>query len=116
MTSKKKFNLTIDERTNNLSDEAIYCRTHGHRWVMQSLGVKRFNELLDEGKSEFKRYCENGCGSTWIQGYDIQTGEVLYNDRSYPTGNDYLLKPNSGRLPRAAARVAFFARHHPRYA
>lgn len=111
----KRLGLNIDDRTDQLSDEALYCRTFGHLWVQRGIGRKRFQELIVKGHAEYNRYCNNGCGSTWRQLWDVYTGEVLENERKYPRG-DYLLKANSGRLKRTAARVAHFARMNPGYA
>lgn len=111
----KRLGLNIDDRTDGLSDEALYCRTFGHLWVQKGIGRKRFQELIAQGHAEYHRYCDNGCGSTWRQLWDVHTGEVLENDRRYPRG-DYLLKAQSGRLKRSSARIAQFARTYPGYA
>lgn len=112
----KRLGLTIDDRTEDLSDAALYCRTHGHLWMLKGIGRKRFQELIADGHAEYNRYCDNGCGSTWRQLWDVYTGEVLENERRYPSGGEYLLKSGSGRLRRTSARVAQFARMHPGYA
>jgi hypothetical protein len=116
VTTTKRLNLSVDDRTDKLTDEALFCRTLGHKWAVQAITRKRFQELIALGHSEFRRYCEHGCGSTWRQLWDVRTGEVLENDRSYPSGGEYLMPPNSGRLKRSQARVAQFARQHPSYA
>lgn len=112
----RKFRLQVDDRTDHLTDEALFCRTHGHKWGMKAISRARFQQLIKNGHSEFQRYCEHGCGSTWRQLWDVRTGEVLENDRHYPSGGEYLMPPGTGRLRRPQARVAQFARTHPSYA
>lgn len=111
--ARTKLRLVIDDRTEHLSDEALYCRRWGHKWETKAMSLNRFNELLRLGHQEDNRYCGNGCGSTWRQLWDVSTGQVLENERSYPKNNEYLLKKGSGRLHRNDARVAEFARRHP---
>lgn len=113
---KNRLNLRVDSRCDNLTDEALFCRTFGHKWVRKAMSRRRFQELIANGQSEYNRYCENGCGSTWRQLYDVATGEILEQERQYPTGGEYLLPTGSGRLRRNEARVANFAREYPSYA
>lgn len=112
----KRLGLTVDDRTEHLTDEALHCRTFGHKWALKAISRKRFQELITNGHAEYNRYCENGCGSSWRQLWDVHTGEVLENDRQYPKNGEYLLKGGSGRLHRTAARIADFARSYPGYA
>lgn len=111
-----RLNLSVDSRCDALSDEALFCRTHGHKWAVKALSRARFADLIRNGHSEFSRYCEHGCGSTWRQLWDVRTGQVLENERYYPRGGEYLMPLGSGRLHRPEARVAQFARQHPTYA
>lgn len=115
-TRKNRLSLAVDSRTDHLTDEALLCRTHGHRWTIKAISRARFQELIKNGHSEFNRYCEHGCGSTWRQLWDVRTGEVLENERRYPGAGEYLLPSGTGRLHRTQARVAQFARQYPAYA
>jgi hypothetical protein len=116
MARKVKLGLNVDERTSHMSDEALFCRKHGHKWGLKALSRKRFLELVEQGHQEDNRFCENGCGGTWRQLWDVHTGEVLENDRDYPKNGEYLMPPGSGRLHRNAARVAQFARQYREFA
>jgi hypothetical protein len=113
--ARRRLNLSVDDRTDGLSDEALFCRSNGHKWALRALSRKRFNELLDLGLTEKYFYCENGCEGIWRYVYRIEDGSVVEAERRYPT-KGYLLPKNSGRLSRAAARVADFARTYKAYA
>jgi hypothetical protein len=117
--SKYALGLKVDERTDGLSDAALYCRMRGHKWEERALGKTRFLELLGRGLSEYHWVCDNGCGWEWIRLWDVHTGEIVGDKRTPPKDDEhgrYTLSPGSGRLPRAAARVAQFARQYPHYA
>lgn len=111
----RRLNLTVDDRTDAMSDEALVCRSFGHRWTLRAISRSRFQELISQGLTEYMRYCENGCGSTWRQVWDVRTGDVVENDRHYPNSGSYLAPPNQGRVRRPQARIAAFARQHPGY-
>lgn len=113
---KLSLKLPVDQRTSDMSDEALYCRRWGHRWEIKAISRKRFLELLALGQQESQRYCSNGCGSTWTELWDVYTGDVLETRRDYPKGRDYLMPTGSGRLNRSQARVAQFAREYSSYA
>ena len=100
----------MDERTDEMSEAALLCRAVGHTWMMRGMTRRRYRELIAEGLWEFDRYCENGCGSTWRVLFRARDGEILENERRYPTGGSYLMKPGSGRLHRNSARAAHVAR------
>lgn len=110
-----RLGLTVDDRTNHMSETALFCRRYGHKWTLKAMTKRRFNELLALGQQEDVRYCEHGCESTWRQLWDLSTGQILENDRTYPKNGEYLLPAGSGRLHRNEARVALFAREHPEY-
>lgn len=113
MAGRLKINLEIDSRTDGLTDEALLCRTFGHRWQRRSSSRSRTLELLAVGCTEYFRYCENGCGSTWRQIYSFRERAIVEQERYYPGGGQYLLPKNSGRLSRNDAREAQFVREHP---
>ena len=51
MAARKKFKiaLDIDNRTNTMTDEALVCRTFGHKWARNPLSRSRVLELLQVG-------------------------------------------------------------------
>jgi hypothetical protein len=112
MARRFKINLDINSDTDNMSDTALLCRTFGHRWVRQASSRSRTLELLAVGCAEYSRYCENGCGSTWRQVWSFRERMMVENSRTYPRG-DYLMPAGAGRLHRADAIAANFAREHP---
>lgn len=112
---KFKIGLNVDERTNEMSQTALRCRRYGHKWELAAMPRGRFLELARLGQAEENRYCENGCGGTWRELYDIGTGQILEVEKNYPSGSDYRMPKGAGRLHRDAARVALFARLHPEF-
>lgn len=113
MTRRFKIALDVDDRTADMSDEALMCRTLGHKWERRARSRKRTLELLKNGLVEYARYCEHGCGCTWRQVWDIERRMVVENERYYPKNGAYLAPPNSGRITRSSAFPAFFARENP---
>lgn len=93
-----------------MSDEALLCRTLGHRWERKSASRKHTLELLNDGLVEYARFCANGCGCTWRQVWSINERAVVENERTYPPKGEYLMPTGSGRLRRGDAFVANVAR------
>lgn len=112
--SRNKLGLTADERTTEISDEALYCRTYGHKWAVRPYSEQSLRIWLRNGVIENARWCENGCGSDWIEYIETRNFTVIDVKRTYPKG--YLLKPGSGRLPRNEARKSRFMRQWPQFA
>lgn len=102
--------LDIDERTDNMSDEALWCRSRGHKWGDRGMSRKQYNDLLQDGLMMEAMYCENRCGCTWTITFKIRNGEIVENKREYPRSGGYLIRKGSGRLNRSSARVARTAR------
>lgn len=109
----RSLKLAVDERTGEMSDQALMCRSLGHSWQLRAMSRTRFSELIKLGLTENFRYCANGCGSTWRQVWDVSTGEVVEQEREYPKGLEYKMPHGQGRLHRTKARVAAFARQYP---
>lgn len=107
---RRKITIDVDARTESMSDEALLCRTLGHKWELKALSRKRILELLDEGQREFQRYCGNGCGCTWREVWSIREKVRVISERTYPPNNDYLMPAGSGRLRRGDAFAANLAR------
>lgn len=115
--SVNKVVMQVDERTANLSEKALFCRTYGHKWGVIPIGAARHAELLRQGLTETHRECEHGCGSTWWELWEVSSGNVVDFERKYATAIDeagqYRMPKGTGRLPRAEARKANFARQFP---
>lgn len=119
MASRRKvlaFDLDVDERTAEMSDAALRCRSRGHKWEENAMTRRRYAELTAAGLWEDNLYCDNGCGSTWIINFSLRTGEILSSKRQYPKGSEYLMPKGNGRLARDSARIARVARQIPAYA
>lgn len=112
MARRFKVKLDIDSRTEVMTDEALVCRAWGHKWERRAASRKRTLELLEKGLAEYLRYCENGCGCTWRILIDL-SGHVVEQERTYPKNGAYRMPSGSGRLSRASAFPAFFARENP---
>lgn len=113
MTTRKfKIGLDVDSRTDTMSDAALTCRTFGHKWERRALSRSRVLELLKVGCTEYFRYCEHGCGSTWRQVYSFRERTIIENERTYPKNGEYLMRKGSGRLDRNTAREAQFMREY----
>lgn len=110
MAKRFKVDLNYDDRTNNMTDEALICRTFGHKWERRAASRRRTVELLEQGLVEYFRFCEHGCGSTWRQVWDLKRKEIVENDRRYPKNGEYMVPPGSGRLRRGDAFAANFSR------
>lgn len=102
--------LEVDERTDHMSDEALKCRSRGHKWGDRGTSRRQYNDLLALGLMQDAMYCENGCGGTWTITFKIHNGEIVENKREYPKTGDYLMPKGQGRLRRDNARVAATAR------
>lgn len=116
MATRRKLRVQYDDRANNLSDEALTCRSLGHKWEIKAQSGRRFHELYAQGLVEYERFCGHGCGSTWRQVWDLRRKEMVENERSYPKGGEYLMPTGTGRMARGEAVVAAFARQHPSFA
>ncbi len=111
---RRTINLPVDDRTEDMSDEALVCRSRGHKWAERAVTRKRFNETLLLGFIEEFNYCENGCGSVWERTFDLN-GDMLEQKRKHPSSG-YLVPTGQGRLSRQAARVARLARRYQQLA
>jgi hypothetical protein len=106
--------IQVDERTVELTDSALKCRTLGHAWdddFDSPVSASRVRELRAQGIYETYEACmRRACPitrTTGISREDYRT--VLYRRMSgYPEG--YLIAPGSGRLLRSEARAAYLSR------
>jgi hypothetical protein len=108
--AKLNLNLEVDERTDALTNEALFCRTFGHKWELRAKSRSRTLEALQQGVVEYDRFCGNNCGCTWRQVWSIRERMIVENERSYPKNGAYLMKSGNGRLNRTEAWAAQFTR------
>ncbi len=117
--------VPVDERTKDMTEAALLCRSLGHQWVMRAASRQHTLSLLRQGLREFDRECRRPhpllpnevlrCGGTWRQVWSIHERMIVENERHYPPAGAYLLPPGTGRLARADAIVAQVAREFPEY-
>jgi hypothetical protein len=111
-----KINLDVDERTEQMSDEALVCRSRGHKWGDRGLTRKRYQQLIKDGLWEDALYCENGCGYTKSIVWELRSGNIISQTQAYPSDGSYLLaKGFTGRIRRDSARVARVSRQISAY-
>lgn len=101
----------VDDRTADMTVDALACRGDNHWWKQRPSGSKRraqIKELLDRGLLERSADCRQ-CGAERRQLVDIVTYVTVSSSVRYPEG--YLLKEKgSGRLLRREAKRAFDCR------
>ncbi len=112
--SKRLAPLVVDERTKDMTTEALVCRGGlNHAWIEipQAEDDARSNRLL--GIAEIKAVCHGGCGGMWVRQWSTLTEPwlLIKNKRDY--GANYLVPKGTGRLPKHEARKAYFARKFP---
>lgn len=112
--NRLRLNLEPDRRTSEISDESLFCREYGHKWAVKPYSEATLRTWLKNGYIENSRWCEHGCGSTWVTIVETKNFTVVETKRHYP--KDYLMKPGYGRLPRNEARKAAFVRNWPQFA
>ncbi len=107
MTRRRK--PTVDERTENMTLEALGCRRLGHAWNERPQGKRRRAELRTQGQDASVLTCAR-CTLTIVEITDLETFDVISRkpEGGYPPG--YLAPKGSGRLPRREARKAYAAR------
>jgi hypothetical protein len=99
----------IDVRTKTMSDVALMCRSFGHAAVLIPTPAAVQRDFRKLGQLMLKLRCERGC-SYWREVIiNAKTGETIGAKSGYDNAAEYLVQEaGSGRLPRSAARVAFF--------
>lgn len=106
--------IQIDERTATMSKTALMCRTIGHNPVFMTTPPVLRAQHRRKGERLIMLRCDHQIDVPCPYARDIvadyYTGEVLHAKSGYGDGGkDYLVQETgTGRLPRAAARVAFF--------
>lgn len=109
MRVRKVATPEIDDRTDEMTNNALTCRSFGHRWVMHPTDRTRFLGLLEAGYKEIVVTCANGCGLSLTTVYNRSTGEVVQQVRRY-ADSSYFVPKGTGRMHRSDARVALWVR------
>lgn len=106
-----KFRITIDDRTVDMTMEALLCRESGHHWNRVPQGPQRRALMADRGQTETVRVCST-CSSQRIELYWLPSFEPAAANH-YVWSAGYLIAKEfagTGRLSRAEVRKALFAR------
>jgi len=109
-----KLKVSLDERTGAMPDQVLECRGFNHHWVRRPVTPTRFLQMAKAGYKEVVRVCQTGpdgsggCGNTWTQVFSRQTGGLVEDDRTYD--KDYKVPKGTGRMSKAEARKALWAR------
>jgi len=104
----------IDARTKTMSAVALACRTLGHMPVLVPVPAADRLAYRDKGQRMLRILCarrinDQGCGRWREIILDIDTDEVISERGDYTNKDQYLVQAKgTGRLPRRAARGAFF--------
>lgn len=108
--ARKKIEIAVDERTEEMPDSALECRSSGHK-------LPSFRQMLrlDEktGYYSLEGDC-TVCGAHYTE-QRTMLGEILKRGGySYKSAPGYLVNADryagTGRVTRSAARAAFIAR------
>jgi hypothetical protein len=99
----------IDDRTDDMPDEALGCRAYSHQWVRTPVDRARLLELLEQGCREIVLVCSGGCGQSIHKIYNRSTGELVEQRREYGD-RAYLVPKGTGRMTKNSARVALWYR------
>jgi hypothetical protein len=104
--------VEVDERTDQMSLEALMCRRYGgrHAWMPVLRSARRRAELLDRGQTESVSRCVRECGARVTELIDLRTGDLISRKIEYPSEGYLIAGPSRGRLPVSAARQALYMR------
>jgi len=104
--------LGIDQRTDNMPEEALACRSRMHIWVEVPLTLTALEKMIEAGVVSITSRCANQCGSVWIEVFDPKTWDRIDTKRIYERA-DYGVPKGTGRLPKRSARRALMTRRFP---
>lgn len=115
MARRRTSSVVLDDRTEDMSAEALTCRAEGHPWQKIPVSVQRQRATIRNTGTVEKRWLCLCCGAEKTATFDAGTLEPIgypyidYKDKSY------LIKNNEGRgrLPRYEAIKADFVRQYP---
>ena len=109
MATPKKIRVTLDERTDKLTDGMLECRGFQHDFRRMPPDPARFAELVRQGYKEVVERCAAGCGTTKTRVFSRATGALVENPK-YDHDPDYRMPKGTGRMSKDDARMALFAR------
>jgi hypothetical protein len=109
--ARRKAKVLLDERTETMSTTALLCRSIGLHAMSPVPPPSRVRaDYAKLGQRWRKMVCLRGCTYWRIRVTDLATGEVVASWSGYDDKEAYLIKAKgTGRLPRAAAEVAYYA-------
>ncbi len=118
-TRVRKIRVVLDDRTSAMPDEVLECRGFNHNWVRQPVAPHKAIEMARDGYKLIIRVCRErqdgtgGCGNTWTQTFSRHDGSLVEEQRDYDKG--YLVPPGTGRMGKAEARKALWAREDAQF-
>lgn len=107
--------VAIDRRTKTMNDVALKCRALGHSMDEVEVPARVRAEHHAKGQRLVRIECTrvvggDRCGRWRELITDMDNGELISDRGNYIDGDTYLVQGGGGRLPRAAARVAYYHR------
>jgi hypothetical protein len=101
----------IDVRTKTMSRAALKCRALGHAMDDVAIPPRLRAEFHAKGQRLIRLVCLRGC-SRWRELIvDMESNEIIGARGNYTEADSYLVQETgTGRLPKAAARAAYFVR------
>lgn len=106
-TRRVNIDIDVDERTSEMSNQALICRGRGHRWEDVAISRRQTLENLKNGIMEYHTRCK--CGQSIREVWSIRERMRIQHERKYPT-TGYKVPPGSGRLARRDAWAASIVR------
>lgn len=100
--------IEVDERTREMSFQALICRGRGHRWEDVALPRSTTLDNLQNGIMEYRKQCK--CGQKIREVWSIRQRARIHLKREYPKNNEYLVPKGSGRLRKGDAWAAGLVR------
>lgn len=107
---KMRYRIETDARTDEMSAQALQCRSMNHPWQRIPLSPSRRRQLLTLGQTESTWICMR-CTAERTDLFELPTFDTLVSKIRYPEG--YLMAKEfkgTGKLPRREARKALFVR------
>jgi hypothetical protein len=104
--------LGVDQRTDNMPEEALTCRSRMHIWVEVPLTLATLETMVEIGVVTVTSRCANQCGGVWIEVFDPVTWERVDSKRVYERP-EYNVPKGTGRMPKRNARRALMTRRFP---
>lgn len=115
MPRRRTSSVVLDDRTEEMSAEALACRADGHTWQKVPVSVQRMRVTIRETGTVEKQWLCLCCGSEKTALFDAGTLEPIGHSYIEYKDKSYLIKNNEGRgrLARHEAIKADFTRQFP---